>query len=415
MSTRRMGGNAGNLLYGNGVARTLASSANDLRFGAYTVYREPDLVAEAARINENYDHFVIPMANSFRASYGKQLTQFTELIKMLDIPVTLVGVGAQATADSMDNEDFRMSRTGRLWTPDQSKADKHNATVRAFCEAILERSSEIGVRGAFTKAYLESVGIPAESVRVIGCPSVYTWGPGLQIQNRTRKLNRFSRVSMNIDYRVANIDRVIAANMEAYPRLTSPSQDAASARMILTGKDQYDLEKVNLGTPVHTGHPMYAKRSVLYYSNPWGWIESFKNIDFTFGARLHGNIASILGGTPAHLLAHDSRTTELADFHGIPYTRYDKDAAPVLAGDLVEKTDYTQFNTLMQDGFDNFIEFLHANNLTTIYDTDRGEAPAFDAGIAAGKKIGAERPASQSRYVRWIERKAKINSGAPNN
>jgi hypothetical protein len=185
--------------------------------------------------------------------------------------------------------------------------------------------------------------------------------------------------------------------------------------MILTGKDQYDLEKVNLGTPVHTGHPMYAKRSVLYYSNPWGWIESFKNIDFTFGARLHGNIASILGGTPAHLLAHDSRTTELADFHGIPYTRYDKDAAPVLAGDLVEKTDYTQFNTLMQDGFDNFIEFLHANNLTTIYDTDRGEAPAFDAGIAAGKKIGAERPASQSRYVRWVERKAKINSGAPNN
>lgn len=402
-ASKKMGGNEGNLLYANGVARILSSSQNKVGYGYGTMHSANDPDKYASRINAEFDHFVLPLANSFRASFSAGLKELTEIIKRLEIPVTLVGVGAQALSTSFDTGDFSMARTGHQASLAGEKAVAHNEVVRNFCEAVLERSNEIGVRGQYTKEFLESIGIPSEKVRVIGCPSLFTWGPELRLYPKVSALSSKSRISLNFDHRVAGIDRVIDANFQRYRRLTAPVQDSKSIRAILSGEDVHDLERVNLGTPIHTAHPMYKARKVLYYPNPWGWIESFKDQDFTFGTRLHGNIASILGGTPAHLLAHDSRTIELAEFHGIPFTRYEKDAKPPLAAELFERTDYTQFNMLQPERYENFIDFLHMNGLHTIAD-EGGTAPSFDTRIAKGRKVGAIRPESQSAAVRkWEE------------
>lgn len=390
-STRLMGGNSGNLLYANGVARALSARANTVRYGGFTTHRLDDPAEFIRETNDKYDHYVMPMSNMFRASFTANLKAMTRIVRDLDMPVTIVGAGAQTTADAAENDEFRMGRTGRTKTQAEDAAKRHNDAVREFCEAILEKSHSMGVRGEFTQKYLVSLGLPEERIRVIGCPSIFTWGPEHRVEKKVAALGPKSSISMNIDYRVPGIERVIDANMAQYRNLTSPSQDAKSARMIITGEDQYDLSTVNLGTPVHTGHPLFARRNVIYYPNPWGWIESFKSEDFAFGTRLHGNIAAILAGTPAHILAHDSRTLELADYHAMPYTRYDKDGAVPLAEDLYQDTDYSRFNELMPERFATYLQFLRDNNLHTIWDED-GTADRFDQKIEAGKKIGAVRP-----------------------
>jgi polysaccharide pyruvyl transferase WcaK-like protein len=43
---------------------------------------------------------------------------------------------------------------------------------------------------------------------------------------------------------------------------------------------------------------------------------------FAFGTRIHGNVAGVLAGTPSVVLANDSRTVELSEYHGIPYRLY---------------------------------------------------------------------------------------------
>lgn len=403
-STKKMGGNSGNLLYANGVARALASSGNQVSYGGFDAHVMADPSEWIEHTNANYDHFVMPMANIFRAGFTNKLFKFADLIRKLEIPVTVVGIGAQTTVDALDSSEFKMSRTGREDNADDQHAERHNRAVREFCLAVLEKSQEIGVRGEYTKAYLESVGVPADRVRVIGCPSLYTWGPDLRIDVPKRPINKFSDLSMNIDYRVRNIDRMIDANFALYPWLTTPSQDSKSARMVLRDETLYDLSTLNERTPIHTDHYLYRDHKVIYYPNPWGWIDALGRKDFVFGTRLHGNIAGILGGTPGHLVAHDSRTTELARYHGIPSTQYDPDGDPLIAADLYKNTDYTEFNDLMPVRFANYLEFLHQNNLTTIYDTDGGKAPEFDAALPALRKIGAKYPLNQRPQQSFLDR-----------
>lgn len=393
-STIKMGGNSGNLLYANGVARTLASSKNTLSFGGFKSHTAANKQEWIDKVNSQYDHYVMPMANSFREGMTESLKGFTEIIKGLEIPVTVVGIGAQATATSYKNKSFSMASTGGRKKLDENKTNEHDRVVLDFCLAVLEKSKSIGVRGDFTKDYLVYLGIPENKVRVIGCPSLFTWGPDHRIldkKNNTfigknQNLSQDSCLSMNIDYRLAGIERMIYANIHRYPNLTSPSQDSKSARMIIEGKEHYDLTKVNLGSPIHTKHSMFVRNNVIYYPNPWGWINDLSKKEFVFGTRLHGNISGILGGTPAHLLTHDARTNELANFHGIPHTSY-SESQEFLAEDLFINTDYTEFNDLMPTRFNNFLDFLHENDLVTIYDTDKGNATSFDQKVSKLKLI----------------------------
>lgn len=397
-STKKMGGNAGNLLYVNGVSRTLDSKNNKLSFGGFKTHTLPDVTDWVNQANKKYDHYVMPMANSFREGMTQSLRGMTEIVRRLDMPVTIVGIGAQATAKSFTSNDFQMASTGGKKKLDDHKTEEHNQVVRDFCNAVLEKSKSIGVRGEFTKEYLVALGIDPLKVRVIGCPSLYTWGPDHKIVNSVGNdfdgsIEQFDPelpLSLNIDYRLAGIERMIYANLFKYPNITSPSQDSKSARMIITKNEHYALEGVNLGTPIHTKHPMFLRNNVIYYPNPWGWVHDLSKKHFVFGTRLHGNIAGILGGTPAHLLAHDARTMELAKFHGIPYTIYDKEH-DFLAEDLFKTTSYENFNNLMPKNFKNFIEFLNENDLSTIYD-ENGKTKNFDKEIEKLKMISAVFP-----------------------
>lgn len=393
-SSRKMGGNSGNLLYSNAVQRALSTEQNVITAGGFLAHTLEDPTEWLAKANKRYDHYVIPMSNAFRFGFSRGLERMTEIVRGLDMPVTVVGVGAQTTAEAADAEtdQFQMGKTGSGWKPEQTDVERHDRVVHDFVAAVLEKSATIGVRGEVTKRYLESIGIEGDRVDVIGCPSLYTWGPDLRVEPRVAKITSKSKISLNVDFRVKGIGAIVEKNTEMYPRLTSPVQDSKSARMIISGEDKFDMAKRDLRLPIHTGHALYQSHRLLFYPNPWGWVEAMNEQDFTFGNRLHGNIAALLAGTPVHLLAHDSRTVELAEYHAIPHTLISDFEEPPSAAELFAEIDYTRFNELMPIRFQTYLEFLQRNGLETIFDEGKN-ADAFDQQIAAGKTVGAVRPA----------------------
>src|SRR5690349_8357006 len=86
--------NSGNLLFLGATWKLLSAPGVTL---------DPDRLRIRARdadaINERYDHYVVPLANAFRPGFEDTLVRMTRLIRRLRIPVTVVGVGAQAPVD----------------------------------------------------------------------------------------------------------------------------------------------------------------------------------------------------------------------------------------------------------------------------------------------------------------------------
>jgi hypothetical protein len=121
---------------------------------------------------------------------------------------------------------------------------------------------------------------------------------------------------------------------------------------------------------------------VRFFLDPKTWFEHLAQYDLSFGTRIHGNIAALLAGTPALLLAHDSRTLELAEYHEIPHrtiTSIEEDADAI---SLYAECDWNRLNKAHPDRWDSFASFLGEHRLTHVYD-DGQDPIAFDDRLAA--------------------------------
>ena len=132
-----IGTNVGNFLYLNGVLRSLMIDDNTVIQANYynTNYYKPEYV------NENFDCFVIPLADAFRENFVNELNELTSFVKKLKIPCYVIGVGLKES-----------------YEPDFSQPKPQDEAVKKFVTAVLEKSNCIGVRGELTGKYLETLG-----------------------------------------------------------------------------------------------------------------------------------------------------------------------------------------------------------------------------------------------------------------
>ena len=289
-----IGDNSGNLLFLEAAHKILATSDATVtpdRFGAHRL--------GADRINERFDVYVVPLANAFRPSFEANLVALTRVIERLRIPVVVLGVGAQGTVGY-----------------DAARLAPIEASVRAFMTAVLDRSPSVGVRGEFTHDYLRGLGF--RDVEVIGCPSMFVAGDRLAVERRVPALGPDSPIAMNVSPYVKAMAPIVASHLERYPDLRYIAQDLETLETLLWGGRDAD-GPVPPTMPVRTSHPLFQDRQVGLYVDPWPWIDALRTVDFSFGTRIHGNIAALLAGTPAVVLAHDSRTLELARYFEIPH------------------------------------------------------------------------------------------------
>ncbi|MFF9601081.1 polysaccharide pyruvyl transferase family protein [Streptomyces sp. NPDC014684] len=354
----------------------IATNSGNLIFqdAAHKILETPDTevfsnggrteVAAAARINAEYDAFVVPLANAFRPSFEVALQRLTRLISKLRIPVVVLGVGAQ---------------TGVGY--DAARLKRIEPTVRDFCSAVLERSASIGVRGEFTEQYLRDMGF--KDIEVIGCPSLFMHGRELDVRKKTDGLTAESRIAINGSHSAVGkqgLGRVISRTHERYPNLRFIGQNLSDARQ-LHWRDLSDPVASRVtAMPTHPDHPMYREDKVRVYVDPITWIDELRPFDFSFGSRIHGNIAALLAGTPATVLCGDSRTLELCRYFEIPHQLLEKVGKDLEATDparLYEQADFSGLVGNHAERFDRFTAFLDKNGLQNTFTHGDGGA-AFD-------------------------------------
>src|SRR3954451_6303112 len=289
-----IGDNSGNLIFLEAAQRLLTTRTQTVAVDRFVI----DARA-ADRINERYDAYVIPLANAFRPSFEANLIRLTAVIERLRIPVVVLGVGAQATVR------YDAARLAPI-------AD----SVRRFVSAVLDRGPSIGVRGELTAEYLGDLGF--RDVEVIGCPSLFREGDALRVTKRANALGQDARVALNISPYVAAMGPVAAHHLARYPGLTYIPQDLDALERLLTGTAADDTTPSD-PIPRHADHPLSRRDAVRFFVHPVPWVAALREMDVAFGSRIHGNIAALLAGTPAIVLAHDSRTLEIARWFAIPH------------------------------------------------------------------------------------------------
>jgi hypothetical protein len=345
--------NSGNYLFQHAVWKALATDDAELVSNGTLVERRAPADDVAALVEDQFDHFVVPLANAFRADFAPRLDRLTDMIEKLTIPVTVVGIGAQAPHGQ-----------------GVEAMQPINETVRRFVGAVLDRSASIGVRGEFTKAYLVGLGFPASSVDVIGCPSLFLHGRDFRVAKRVDAIGAESPLALNLTPEVPGIGAFATAQAARHPRLTYVGQDANDLRLLLWGTPFPHVHDPLV--PVHLEHPLYQQDRMRLFLDTWTWYDWMATQDFAYGTRFHGNVAALLGGTPAMLLAHDSRTTELADYHRMPSISMPQLADDVRAEDLYAATDMAAFNAELPQGFDRYTAFLDRNGLDHVWTEGNG-------------------------------------------
>jgi hypothetical protein len=363
-----LGTNQGNLLFSESVHRTLTRSDAEVVSNHWAA--EPE---RAAALNERYDAFVVPLANAFRLDFSDYLARLTSLIRRLDIPVVVVGVGAQASpgyeAESLAPIDD---------------------VVREFAAAVLDRSATIGVRGEFTADYLARLGFT--DVDVIGCPSMFLHGPELPVGTGATSLDERSRLAVNVTPGLDVVRRVVEANASRYADLFYVPQHNDDLDALLYGPS---AEGRTPWMALEPTHPLVAEGRVRFFLDPRTWLEGLRDRDFVLGSRLHGCIAGLLAGVPSMLLTHDSRTVELARYHHLPSLPVAELRPDTDASELFERTDLDGLRRSQRQRFDTYLAFLERNGLAHAYEPGQSTEGLRPPG--GGRPAGRPRPPRAAR------------------
>lgn len=367
-----IGSNVGNFLYLNGVLRSIMVDEDAVIEPNYynTNLYDPEYV------NENFDCFVIPLADAFRENFVGELNTLTRFVRKLTIPCYVTGVGLKAP-----------------YEPDFTQPKPQDAAVKAFVKAVLDKSACIGVRGALTGKYLETLGfVEDRDFMVIGCPSMYSRGK--RLHSRTPVLESGSKVCFNSNVAASVPNRkFIKLKMKEYENHYFVGQVVRELRSIYLGapyeyKIEYNFHNVT--------EPIYRDGRLRFFCNVPKWIEFMKDADFTFGSRLHGTIAAVLADAPAVLVTKDSRTRELAEYHHLNAIHESELHKELTLKDIAEQQDFTQIEKYQKQNLDRFASFLKKNDIPNIYmDGQDPEETVFDRKIAQIQHLEGIVPISQ--------------------
>lgn len=366
--------NVGNLIFRDTTQRILETAQTRVVADRHVVE-----AGDADMINERFDAYVLPLANAFRIGYERTLIRQTELIRRLRIPVVVLGVGHQADVDN-----------------DASRIAPMSGLVKDFVSAVLDRGPSIGVRGEMTADYLRGLGF--SDVEVIGCPSMFLHGDRIDVRPRAEALTTDAKVAITVSPYRSAMTPIVNNHTARYPNLVYLPQDVDTLELMLWKRPAKPVAADD-PRPVQLRHPLFQQDRVRFFVAPQPWFDFLATRDFAFGSRIHGTIASLVAGTPAFLLAHDSRTLELARYFDIPHRLLrDVDPQTLDAAELYAETDTTRLTGGHAERFARFVGFLDAHGLDHAF---RSPAPAPDYFARAATTRWPEAVSATTRLPLW--------------
>lgn len=293
---RCTGQNTGNILFSKATFGLFDNSARKIPYGAF----KPDRL-------ESSDCIVMAGANwlNQNADFGA----LSEKLEAANLPIIVLGLGAQSGLSK--------------------SIPKLKPGTQRLVSLLAERSPLISARGTFSCEVLEHYG--AKNAVATGCPSllmsrdmVPTFrnqaadGPlnaqDIVIHSTRHHFNEADAFHTYL-YRQALLNRhdlLLQSELADFYPVLGRSDDTATAE-----KTRVCLEQVYEAKATEV--EKYLKAHGHVYFNLDEWFDYCRQKRFFLGTRIHGTIAAILSGTPSLLIAHDSRTVELAEAMGVPY------------------------------------------------------------------------------------------------
>lgn len=298
--------NVGNMLFRYGVCSKLRNYI--------PVELKPDRVDE---YREKIDILIYPTANQVNPKLT-HLDYLSKFFSKLKKPVLLLGLGAQYEDSNSNSHDL------------------HPGTVR-YLKTVADYAYKIGVRGPFTAEILNSLGI--NNVEVIGCPSnfinprsdlgAYVERKYTQIRSGKRSVAKAAYYPQHgTSYYTPKHEKSEKLLFELATRrrggvyiINGPAPLLALGRNRAFETDRKQLELLHKFLKNDMGYDDFTSlmRSVSQvFTSVESWMEFLASCDVSLGKRIHGCIASVQATTPGIIIAHDSRTAELAETLEVP-------------------------------------------------------------------------------------------------
>ena len=341
-----IGGNVGNLVYAYSIYRGLMTEPDiELVPTRYNVLR-----LDVDKINDEFDSFVIPLADFIRRDRVVEIKNMTKIINKLKIPCTVIGVGVRGP--------YNYEKKGIYFEEDDVAYD--------FFKAVLNKSAMIGVRGEITGDYLKKLGfIPEKDYTVIGCPSFYTYGDNLKLKSGSFDEN--SKMAYNNTVMAGNkVQEFLKQTSERFQDSYYYPQKVEELKTLYLGM-KYRFKRKTSGYPNMIDSSVYKNDKVRFHTHYCSWKNDLNERDFSIGPRLHGNVMAILSGIPALWITHDARMRELVDYHKLPSVHTSKIDENTDILELFAKADYKSFLEGHRERFMHYVDFLNKNGISHIF------------------------------------------------
>jgi hypothetical protein len=331
-----LGQNSGNMMFTESLSRVLENST---------------LTSFNPSKNELEGRDAIVLA---AANWVNEFEDFGWLANVLEgtkLPVFLIGVGAQA--------------------PMTMKIPRVAPGTLRLLKIVAERSRSIAARGEFTCEVLAHYGI--KNAVPTGCPSlllVGNSGPKFSgpattdrvVLHATRHaFNNTDTFQKYLYQQAMKQDLELLLQSEhadiyfALDRTNNSEILARASSAVRLAYETDDVEQVSA----------YLRNRGLFFIDFQKWISHMKTRTFCLGTRIHGTISSIIAGTPAVLIAHDSRTLEMAKSMSIPYVLSSciNTEEDLCVADYLAVSESSQFGDNYKSYFDRYIKFFQENEL----------------------------------------------------
>lgn len=337
--------NYGNFMFGHAVYKTLSAPGVDFGIDQYNLTLREYSDGEIEAINSQYDAVVLPMDDALRLQHrGPDLVARLALnVSRLKIPTIIVGIGARFRLEHHDFDDLKpMERD-----------------IKLLFSSVLDRSESVAVRGEVTRDYLIHLGFPQDRIEAIGCPSIYYNGEHMEVRKGPLESVAFyltpgikdSRILPFTDYYNKHSNNVVYL-----------PQERGLMKMFID--NNYPTAQSE-NTIDNQAPKLHQPEKVAFICDIVPWMDYLKSKSFSIGTRIHGNIVSLLAGTPGHVICHDSRTLEMSRYLEIPHTTYAQ-LANFDGTRVYEESDYTGLMKNHRARLAKYAAFLERNDLAHI-------------------------------------------------
>lgn len=266
------------------------------------------------------------------------------LLSKLTVPLIVLGLGAQAP---------------RIWDPEVNRLPIEAISLLQF---LSDKAELVSLRGAFTERIVRNY-VSGGNWVVTGCPSFFQEPsafkrlllnlrqpnpgvPAFSLTNFTKpaEVSIFS-MAMRMDHSWIDVRRPAAQDLQKW--LESETRNLS------------DWPDTSAEVPVAARRSIKMPQHHVFLDYP-SWLSfSRAHVAYSYGTRLHANMATLLAGKAAIWITHDKRTLEATRYFNLPSLtlseaqQWEFDAPPSLS--LFEpmfnvvRSRFEKFNNFLQE------------------------------------------------------------------